>query len=242
MSNNELRGSGVDIDDVSDILTKLPYFKHVVSALQWARRKRIKTFLYGLDGAKSELSEADRARFEAFINSDAGRELLAEYADAAVRARSETAIAAFALLYSDPTDSLFDRDFKASAALALDGISERVIDAFIVLMSEREALPKTPDRGPYPVFVLRDTPGTMPDALCRWSTRGNEWLAAIHDLVAREILRPDASAGMRLGDENQTWCCYFGVDRTSEAFAALLMQARRYLRGNMNHPSAHVYE
>jgi hypothetical protein len=38
--------------------------------------------------------------------------MLADYAESLVRARSETAIAALAILYADTNDALYSTDFK----------------------------------------------------------------------------------------------------------------------------------
>ncbi len=219
------------LDDLTVLAKTVPYAKQVVAAYEWARLKRFSAFLKGLDGSALELSDKDRPRFEAYIDSELGMDFLAEYADTAVRSRSETAIAALAILYSDWEHSSFTADFKAAAALALEGISERVIDALLLLTSERAALAPVSGGEPYAIFALRDAEGVPPPAFASWSSRGEEWVAAVHDLTARRILIPDAMGGMRYGDEKQTWCCYFGIGKSTEEYAALLKKARAYLRG-----------
>ena len=219
------------LEDFGALVKAVPYGKQVIAAYKWARLKRLTSFLKGLDGSTSELSEEDRLRFEVYINSQLGIDFLAEYADTAVRSRSETAIAALAILYSDWEHSLFPADFKAAAALALEGISERLIDALLLLTSERAALSSVPDEGPYATFALRDVEGVPPTTFASWSSHGEDWVGAIHELIARRILLPDAVAGMRWADDNQTWCCYFGIAPSTEQYAALLKKARIYLRG-----------
>jgi hypothetical protein len=214
------------LDDLGSLVKAVPYGRHVVAAYKWARLKRFTAFLKGLDGSTSELSEKDRLKFEAYINSQLGIDFLAEYADTAVHSRSETTVAALAILYSDWEHSLFTADFKAAAALALEGISERVVDVLLLLTSQRVALSAVPGEGPYATFALRDADGTPPAVFAAWSSRGEEWVSAVHELIARRILFPDAMAGMRLGDENQTWCCYFGIGASTEQYATLLRQAR----------------
>ena len=53
-----------------------------------------------------------RIEFEPWINSAERTRMLADYAESLVRARSETAIAALAILYADTNDALYSTDFK----------------------------------------------------------------------------------------------------------------------------------
>ena len=65
------------------------------------------------------------------INSTAGVEVLADYIDKVVRTSSKTASAALAILYADVDDKSYSPEFKLSAAIALEGISEEAIDSFL---------------------------------------------------------------------------------------------------------------
>ena len=77
------------------------------------------------------MTEEQRLRFERYIASPDAQEWLADFADKAIRARSHTTIAALAILFADPIEEHFGEDFKAEAAYALEGISDRSIYAFL---------------------------------------------------------------------------------------------------------------
>jgi hypothetical protein len=215
-----------EFNELLDLSSKA---KQVFAAVNWVRVKRMKTFLKALQDDESQLSQSDRARFEAYVNSDMGRDFLADYADTILRTRSERAIAALAILFSDYKHSTYTQEFKAAAALALDGISERVIDAFLLLMAHRSELNVIGDT-PYRLYSLSGDDDPMPAGLAAWSRDGEEWVVAIDDLVARHILRGDPNTGMRTASL-AAWWCKFGVGTSTEQFATLLTRAHDDLRG-----------
>jgi hypothetical protein len=181
-----------------------------------------------LNGSVGGLSKEKRQKFDDLVRSDLGRELLADYADAAIRSRSDTAVAALAILFGDSDNERFDTHFKGAAARALEGVDERMLTAFLVLMANVKELPRVPDEA-YLTVALRNSVVESNVALKRWSSDGSEWVSAVQDLVSRGLLLPDVQAGMRLGDENQTWCSYFVVGGSSEAYARLLAEARGFV-------------
>jgi hypothetical protein len=148
--------AGEVIDEYSDLLKVAPIAKYVVGAYRWIRTWRIKTFIRALNTAADDLSAEDREKLDKYLSSKPGLEILADFADAAVRSRSPTAIAALALLYADMKDQRYSKDFKAAAAHALEGISEDVVEAFLLLISNEQSIPHVPGT-PYPVMVLQDS-------------------------------------------------------------------------------------
>jgi hypothetical protein len=110
----------------------------------------------------------------------------------------------------------------------LDGLSDRVVDAFLAICSERTNLVAIPDT-PYPVYALRNSVVDMSPTFAAWSSEGLDWLSACTELIQRGLLSPDPSAGMRLGDDNQLWCMYIGISQDSERFDELLRIGRAYV-------------
>ena len=88
-------------DFAGQALAGFKYYLSLKAAFDIARNRKIAAFLKGLDNVVDRLSEGDRATFERYIQSDAGRALLSEYVDAVLRARSTMAVAALAILYGD---------------------------------------------------------------------------------------------------------------------------------------------
>ncbi len=218
------------LEEYGDLLKLAPMAKYVVAAYKWTRTRRIRTFILGLDATSRQLSDAERERFTKYVRSKAGIELLADFAESVVRSSSPTVIGALAVLYSDRDNDGFDAQFKARAVQSLDGLAERIIDAFLVLMDNRADIAPVPDEGPYPTHALRDAVVTMSPQLAKWSADGSAWVSAIHELTRRGLFAPDPSSGMRLGDDHQTWCSYFGISDDTERFADLLRTSRECLK------------
>ena len=86
------------------------------------KRNRMSTFFKGLCAVSDDLSDDERERFRSYVSSAEGIELLTDFADNAMRTRSQTAITALAVLFSNPVDEPYDSEFKAEAAQALEGI------------------------------------------------------------------------------------------------------------------------
>ena len=197
-----------------------------MAAYRLARTRRIRAFILRLDAVTQEMSEADRRLLTDYVKSETGFQLLADYAEAVVRATSQTAIHALAILYSDAEDQAFTASFKAKAARAVDGIREPIIDAFLTIMRSRESLSTAPTNGPGQVYSLRDTDPSTPTLPAELADDGETWVPSIAELVHRGLIAPDPTEGRRLGDSNEEWSCIFSVTSDSECFFDLLEAAR----------------
>lgn len=211
-------------EDYGDLLGVVPYADQVVAAYRLVRSRRVRSFLIGLEAAVTAQSDDARARFQGYIDSPTGRALLADFVEFALRARTRTAIAAVALLYADHDAERHSGEFKSSALEALEALSDRHIDAFLLLLAHQEALSKTGDEGPYQVLALRADVVAGNPHLSAWSLDGQRWLTAVADLVARDLMLQDWAAGSRLGDGK--WVTYFGFSEDSLKFHRLLVEAR----------------
>ena len=199
----------------------LPYARHVYAAYQWLRDRRFKAFLTSLNGAAADLSREERERFDAYINSECGGEILADFAEQAVRTRSRTALAALAILYAHPDA---DAERKAQTALALDGVSERSLDCFLLLWRQRADL----RREKMELATISDATVESHSTLNAAGWSDDAWVAAVDDLIARGLLGADPSAAGRLGG-GERWSRHFRFTSDSEWFERLLERARACL-------------
>lgn len=177
--------------------------------------------------AVGEMPEAKKKAFEDLLKSNEGGEILAEYLDTVLRTSSKTAIAALAILYADTDHKRYSPDFKLAAAIALEGISEQKVDAFLDLSQANDFIPaNNQPNPPYPVAVANDkfidALPTTAGLLRPPATRA----AIISDLINRGLLLPDY-ASSRWGDGGVGLT--FGVSDTTEKFARLLREARSIL-------------
>jgi hypothetical protein len=91
--------------------TALRIFRLGWAAVKKVQRKRLTMFLEDIGRFSDEMTESERERFEAYVTSEDGQELLVDLADRAVRTRSQTAIAALAILFANPLTEDFDEVF-----------------------------------------------------------------------------------------------------------------------------------
>jgi hypothetical protein len=209
------------VEELPEVIRLMPYAKHVHAAYRWIHGQRFKAFLSGLNAAADDLSREDRARFESYINSELGGEVLADFAEQAVRTRSRTALAALAILYAESETSI---DRKAQTALSLEGISERSIDAFLLLYPLRTVL----FNEALAIATLSNEVVNRQRTLMAAGWSGDIWAATIDDLLSRSLLGRDLSATGRLGGE-EGWNRYFRFTADTDQYEALLSKARRHL-------------
>lgn len=215
------------VGEATDLAEFIPYVKSFVGAVSWFRRYRARAFLKSLKHTADEFSDDKREKFEKVLRSKEGAEILAEYAETAIRTASITAIAALALLYADTENEMYSPEFKLSSALAFQGLTDSHIDAFLALSKadnfiSEENLPNMP----YPVVVASDnlvaSLDDYPDHMVTAETR----VSLINDLISRGLLLPDY-ASARLGDGGVG--VTFGVGESTEKYRQLLLKAKTLL-------------
>jgi hypothetical protein len=187
------------------------------------RRRRLESFLRDIGSVSDEMSENDRQRFEAYIDSPESQEWLADFAEQVVRTRSRLAIAALAILYANPIEESFSSDFKADAAIALEGIADETVNAFLILHSLRGTVSK--DNGS---VYLAETVVNRTLALKELGYSANRWVRVIGDLLRRGIVGGRFSgAGWFAGED--PWEQSFRFSEESELFFRLFSRARQAL-------------
>ena len=222
----------IDLGDLADEAGELaevaPYLKYVVGAYRWYRGFRARQFLRSLSGATQTFTGKQREKFEQVIKSDIGSELLADYAEKVLRTSSRTAIAALAMLYADVDDVTFSPEFKRATMIALEGISEDLIDAFVELSQVDEFIPdENLPNVPYPVAVANDK------LIATLSSEAQKLLEPpvlrimiISDLIRRGLLMPDfGSARLSDGGVGLT----FGIAEQTGNLRDVIIQARQLL-------------
>jgi hypothetical protein len=194
------------------------------SGYQRLQFERFQTFLRTIGSTSDEMSEEERLRFESYVNSKDGQNWLADFAAQAVRTRSQTAIAALAVLFADPIQEGFSDEFKADAAQALDGLSDKAIYVFLVLCALQSTLEPSGPVVRLDSEIVANTP-----ALRELQYSLNTWVVLIDELERRGILGADFSGGMRLGSETAAWERRFRFSEESELYRRLLRRARSAL-------------
>jgi hypothetical protein len=212
-------------EEYGEIAKIVPYGKQLIKAYRWTKTHRIKRFLRSLDLATEEITEKRKRKFNKYIESEEGKELLSEYTDTVLRTSSKTATAALAILYADVDDEEYTKEFKVSACLGLMGITETLIDIFAELINVSMQSPPISD-GPYSVYSFKPPVLTLNPVLRRLISNPGMGINAIQDLIGRGLLLPDHIATRIVGEG---WQCYYGVSQETFRFYKLLQRAQGYI-------------
>ncbi len=216
-------GGLADLDD--ELQELLPYVQTCIKAYRWIRKKRIVHFLRTLNHALTQWDEKARKKFEEYVFSNIGQELLADYSDTVLLTASRISQSALALLYADIEHLEFAASFKKLASTSLRGCSDQLVELFIQLielpLEEREEVP-------YPVrFIKRGDLGRF-TSLQSYVETEEEVIVLTNDLIQRGILLPDHTSG-RFSDREGNWFFVFGISTTTTTFLRLLKKARGML-------------
>jgi hypothetical protein len=221
--------------EVSDLTELVPYIKAAVGAVRWYRTHRAIHFFRSLHHLVAPLPEETKKEFYSILNSKEGAKVLSEYTETVIRTGSATAIAALAILYADTKHSSYSLEFKTSAALALQGLPELEVDAFLDLASVEDFITRdNQPELPYPVAVANDElisslPRTA-SALANDEVR----VAVVRDLINRGLFLPDfASARLSDGGVGTT----YGIGQSTIAFKELLAEAKNLLPDETTSPA-----
>jgi hypothetical protein len=109
-------------------------------AYQWVQQTRVSRFLRSIGHAEGELTDEQRAKLHVWVETDAGQELLADYAQTVLRTNSQVATVALGLLYGDPDADTYSPRFRRLACEVLDGISDDLVELFLVLAGAAKEL------------------------------------------------------------------------------------------------------
>lgn len=213
--------------DYGDLVGVVPYAGEVVAAYRYVRQRRVRIVLRGLSSATAGFEQAEGERFRAHLDSLPGRELLAEFVEASLRARTQIAIAALALLYADFEGKRFPPEFRLDAVAQLEGLTDRAIEAFLLLSRHECVLFRPSGEEPYQVVAVTGSVVAAQPELSTWSTAALAWVGVVSDLVQRGLLAQDWAAGSRVGDED--WMAYFAFSFASGNMNVLLTDARAAL-------------
>jgi hypothetical protein len=170
-----------------------------------SRRRRVETFVRAIGAVSDELTDAERERFERYMNSPVAHELLADLVEQASRTRSTIAIAALAILFSDPVEERFSSEDKAEAATRSTAF--RTTAGHLWLWFDRLLSDKHVDTSHCELIA---------------AVRLQEWLHAFGFESLLEILEAWCQVAPSLLGESESWADHFVRQETIRVPAGLL--------------------
>ena len=191
----------------------------LVDGYRSLRSKRADNFFTYVDLRYDALSVDDKRKFNDYVRSVEGKEILASYADSIIGTPSDTVRMAFAILYCKDADFYFTDVDTFIFIHAMQGISDDAIDFFI----EASKLPNSDGPSPYPRSYI--------DESRMDSFRSNGWgvegiYVYVNDLIGRRLLLPDPAPEFSAGRHDGQWAVWFGVSSKSKRMANLLIKAK----------------
>ncbi|MCP9818377.1 hypothetical protein KBZ18_02580 [Synechococcus sp. Cruz-9H2] len=102
MDMNEMQLRLTEVTELADDLKDVvPYVRMASAAYTLVRKRRIIRFLKSIHTTSNAWDAGRKEKFEEYIQSDVGTEILSDYADSVLLTNATLAHACLALLYSD---------------------------------------------------------------------------------------------------------------------------------------------
>jgi hypothetical protein len=218
-------------------MSELPWFDKLAAGHQATKKFRLHFLLRSIEFRQRRLGPDERLNFERWIESDAGQELIADFAETAVRTSSRIAIAALGILYAHRDDGRFTPQFQRLACEALDGISDDLVTEFLDIMAFCDQLlasSEYPESKGQVETNLGRYSRALPylhvwpseDRVAKASNRSVEQLVvSTRALTNRGLILPIARTGGYGGDPILT----VGISDDTRRFQALLAEAKELL-------------
>jgi len=205
--------------DEKEFFEKIPYAKETLAVWVMYRKRRIGIFLKSIDKASGTMSGKDKEQFNDYISSPFGRELLMEYSDSVLSTSSLIAISALGIIYADINNEIYTDDFKRITCRSLQGVTDGLIEAFILLCD----LKLKTEKGPYPLCKLDEDEFESSESLKDRIETSEDAFACIAELIRRGMFLPDHIPSRIAGGK---WFINFGVTKTSLEIKKLLLRAK----------------
>jgi hypothetical protein len=211
-----------EIDEIVDLFENLPKAGTIVKAIKYVKRKRIEHFFKTIDLALDDLPPDKKIRFNKYIEDEMGKEILNDFCDSVLTTSSKDAIAALGLLYADTDSAQYETDFKRLACYALRGITDDMMNGFMVLCNVK---PFEEERMIYKIVRLSQDIYEENDELRNIFKTPENALALVDELIRRRMFLPDHTS-MRFADSKK-WSVCFGTTEKTILIHELIARARK---------------
>lgn len=217
---------GDDLVQGADHLLALQELGSVaLRAYRAARERRLKSFLRTLDYEISRHGDKAKERLRDLLESDAGSEILADFAESAVRSSSRVVGAALAVLYTDTEGATYPATFAAFACNALEGLSDTSVNFFLAVTDVQPSDMAVGEQPQFEVYLFDNLLRRNP-AIGELAPTMAEQVALINELQDRGLLLREH--GSRYGGAGSSGITY-GVSQPTKGIRHLLLRAKSIL-------------
>lgn len=186
-------------------------------------KKRVDSFLECIDLSYDRITGKNFNKFEKYINSEEGKEILASFVEAVCKTSCRRAHMALAMIYcKDPDISL---DYIATKILikALDSIDDETIDFFIKSIDDAEYAAKNIETSRCVIHENNFRKFNLHD----WGQAGVN--VFINELINKRLLVPDPTPNAMGSTEHGTWSVCYGVSPMSLKFKKVFVKAQELI-------------
>ena len=197
-------------------------FGTLKSAYRYRQQQRVDDFLKGIDLCYETMSLDSQRKLNENIESEIGKDILADFADAILQTSSCRVRMALAILYCEDHEfQMSDIELKIFIG-AMTGITDDLIE-FFLMATELEC---QTDHYPYPRSAINSKNFT-PFVKKGWDEE--TIFVYVHDLIRRRLLLPDSSNYQSQASSGEGWAVWFGITDKTRSMANLLVKAESLL-------------
>ena len=202
----------------------LPYGSTVLNAFRTFQETRAVLFLENLKKQEDLLEEKEKAKFNKFIESDSGKEVLAEFVAKTISTSSKLASIALAIAYSKHSSAIFDKSTALFICSAINGIDDLLIEHFLMLCDKPEEYNQKQGYTdpPYNIVIMSQKVIDEDESLSS-RLNGEQLISSVNELIRRRIFLPDYTFDRATPGH---WTSIFGLSQNGKIIRDLLFEAK----------------
>lgn len=198
-------------------------FKILTDSHQKVQESRLNEFLALVDLRYDSMSQSDQEKLEESIDSYSGRELLAKYAEAIIKADSRIGRMALALIYCDDPEFSFMDSEKIVLVKAIKELDDSLLQFFLIACE----LDKQVEKLPYPRASFGNKTA---DILKQYNWDQETVFVYVNELIRLRLLVPDPKTSATVASDVEThWAVWFGITDRSLKMSRLFLKAKELL-------------
>ena len=207
-------------------IRQLPYGGSVIDAYRYFQNTRAHLFLTQLNLEGESLSGPDAGKLKDFVESDIGRDLLAEFAANAVSTSSRVAAVVLGIVYARCSAGKLEAEAAQRICSSLDGADDLIVDHFLLLCDrpeEDEANKEYPD-APYKTTILSQS---VIDSEFAGRLTATDAISSVNELIRRRLFLPDYTFDRATPGH---WTSIYGLSDTGQVVRDLVIEAKEALQ------------
>ena len=205
----------------------LPYGSTVLDAFRIFQETRAILFLENLKKYEDELEGEKKQKFLNFVESNNGKEILAEFVAKTISTSSKLVSIALALAYSKLSSNVISKGTALYICSALNGIDDELIDHFLLLCNKPEENQEEQGYGnpPYKIMILSQKLIDSDSELSN-NLNAEQVISSVNELIRRRIFLPDYTFDRATPGH---WTSIYGLSENGKIIREIILKAKTIL-------------